>query len=358
MPSLVEDAALVAAARPQIVREPWLAERVVFVGGHPGCGKTMLTPIIGAFERVEMQKYNYTIEHLCGLHLLGRLDDDIASSLIRMQVDTDLYNLMMSREVNLRPTDLSGAFQNPNPWRYLRRLVQPGDAAVAQRIARERPILHLTTHNALAISAALFVALGDRLRIIEVVRHPLYMIKQWERYILRYGTDVRDFTVWIAYDGQALPFFAASWEAEYLAANAVDRCILAIRHLTQLGERALQRITDDQRRQVLMLPFERFVLDPEPSLADIERLLDTRVTRLTRRELRRQRVPRQRIADGVSKVIYRQYGWQPAQRGANERHELAARRAYVAERASSRGLEVLDELSRAYEARYWPEVLA
>ena len=334
----------------RIVREMCLAQRIVCVGGLPGCGKTLFTPIIGSFRGVEIQKFNYALEYVCSLRLLGAIDESAATGMIRLLTDLDLYNLAMSREVNLRWTDLSSVFRNPGTWRYLRRLFQIGDEAAVERIQRERPMLHLTVHYALALGAPLFQALGDSLRLIEVIRHPLYMIKQWRLYVERYGTDIRDFTIWYDYEGRTVPFFAFGWEETYLRANPMDRSIYAIERLLRRSEEVLASLPTAQQANVLFIPFERFVLAPEPYLSQMSAFLGTECTPETRRQMRRQRVPRQRIADGISHHIYRYYGWQPADQRLDERGELAARRAYVAKEASAEGLEVMDRLSAEYEA--------
>jgi len=341
----------------KMVREPRLVERVVFVGGLPGCGKTMMTPIIGSLARVELQKFNEVLEHICALRLLGRIEEDVATTMIRMLTDLDLYRMTMSREINTRCSDLTSIFKNPGTWRYLRRLVQPGDAEAVDRIRCEHPLLHLTMHNALAISPPLFAALGEAVRILEVMRHPLYMIKQWRLYIERYGQDVRDFTLWLDYAGSAVPFFAKGWETRYLESTPMDRAIYAIEHLLQMGQQILAQLADPDKAQVLLVPFERFVLKPWPYLRQMEGFLGTQVTMATRRELKRQRVPRRRIADGIARSIYQQYGWEPASKTSDERTELEKRRRFVAAEASSEALSVLDRLSADYEATYWQELV-
>ena len=341
-----------------ITREPRLVERVVFAGGLPGCGKTMLTPIIGSLARVELQRFNEPLEHVCGLRLLGAIREDVATMQIRMLTDLDLYKQMMSREVNLRPTDLTSICRNPGTWRYLQRIVQPGDAAAVARIQQDHPILHITMHNALAISPPLFAALGEVARIIEVVRHPLYMLKQWRAYIERYGTDVREFTLWFDHEGQALPFWARGWERQYADANPMDRTIYAIDHLLAQGREALAGLPPAQQRHVLTVPFEPFVLDPQPWLRRMEALLGTTVTPATRREMKRQRVPRRRIADGIARKIYKQYGWEPARRDASERAELDRRREFAAKEAGSEALAALDRLSAEYETTHLKDLPA
>ena len=357
MPSLLDAQDRVTEPLVRISREARLTEQVVFVGGLPGCGKTMMTPIIGSFARVELQKFNEPLEHVCGLRLLGAISEDVATMMVRMLTDLDLYRMMMSREINMRVADLTSIFRNPGTLRYLRRIFQPGDAAAVERIRRERPILHITMHNALAISPPLFAALGNGVRIVEVVRHPLYMIKQWRAYVERYGTDVRDFTLWFDAHGRAVPFFARGWEARFLASNPMDRAIFSIEHLLAMGRRVLEQLPTHQRSQVLMMPFEPFVLDPWPSLRRMEAFLGAPVTAATRRELKRQRVPRQRIAQGAARAIYKQYGWEPAGKATSERDELQNRRGFAATEASADAMNVLDRLSAEYEATYFDGVV-
>lgn len=342
----------------KITRTPHILEKVVFVGGHPGCGKTLLTPIIGSLDRVEIQKFNYTVEHICSLYALGNVDQDVSSVMIRMLTDLDIYNMMMSRETNFRFKDLSSIFKNPKPWRYIRRLFTPGDDETLIRIKKEKPILQITTHNLLVISPPLFNALGNRLRIINMVRHPLYMVKQWYCYIDLYGKDPRDFTIWFDYKGKTLPFFARGWEEKYLNSNSMDRVIYSIDHLSRLEELVAESLTSEQRSQLLLIPFEQFVLDPWPYMKRMETLLGTKVTSATLRELKKQKVPRKMIADGIVRPIYKKYGWQPPEKGANEKLELEKRREFAAQYASAEGMNLLDKISTAYETKYLKELVS
>lgn len=340
------------APSPRATRPRTLAGTVVLVDGIPGCGKTLLSAIVSSLERVEIEKYNYPLEYACQSGHLGKLDRDAAEALVSMYADLDLYNLMMSREANFRVSDLSGVASNPHPWRYLRRLFSVGDAEVPPRIERERPILQWVTHNVLAMGGPVFSALGGRARFVEVVRHPLYMLKQWRLYMSRYGTDARDFTLWFEHDGRALPWFARGWEELYLKAGLMDRVIHSIRHLSGLVDGVMGGLEPEERARVLVVPFERFVLEPEPYLKAICVSLGTRAGPKTAGVLRKQRVPRKRIAEGIDLAVYRANGWEPPKAGADEAAELESRRRYAAGEASPEGMEVLDALCREYESRH------
>lgn len=337
-------------ANATISREPSIAGRVLFVGGHPGCGKTMLTPILGGFENVEIQKFNYPLEHICCLSLLEKLERDAAGSMIRMLTDLDIYNLMLSREVNFRFKDLSSIFKNPGGWRYIRRLFRNDGNGAVETIRQKNPILQITTHNALVLSPPLFEALGERVRMVVILRHPLYMIKQWRVYVEMYGKDPRDFTIWIDWKGKTVPFFARGWEEKYLDANPMDRVIYSVAHLSQKEDEVLSRLSPQEKSRVLLIPFEHFVLKPWPFVESIEHLLQTRLTPRGRREMKRQRVPRKNVADGIGRAIYKKYGWKAA--SGDEQAELESRMAYAAQEATPEALDVLRRLCTNYETRY------
>lgn len=339
-----------------IVREAEIAKQVVFVGGLPGCGKSLFTAVVGSMDRVEIQKYNYTIEHLCSLYFLERIDEDVAIAMIRMQVDMDLYNLMMSRETNFRFKDLSSVFKNPRPIRYIRRLFNAGDEETISRIERERPVLHLLVHHAMMHAVPLSKALGDRFRMIQLVRHPLYMLKQWYIYINDYGhgIDPRDFDLGFSYQKKVLPFFAKGWEDLYLRSNAMDQSIYGIEYSLKFAEQAYQQLNEGEKEKVVTIPFEKFVKDEKPYIKQIETLLKTHATKSTAKELKKQNVPRKMIADGVAQPIYKKYGWESPEKGASERSELKKRRDFVVQHASEEGLKALDRLSQQYESRWGP----
>lgn len=334
-------------------RSPFLAQKIVIVDGLPGCGKTMLSPIVGALERVELLTYAYAMEHICALHYLGRVEEDAAITMIRMLTDLQLYNGMMARETNFRPSDLSSAFRSAHPLRYLRRLLLQGDEAIPERIENEKPILHLTTHTLLGMAEPVVQALGERLTIIEVVRHPLYMLKQQALNMDRLLSSARHFTIYGKYQEQEIPFWAFGWEEKFIRSNPVERAIYAMDYWTRRIEQKTEELSRQSGVSIITVPFEQFVVNPWPYMEQIEHALQTSITVRTRKEMRKQHVPRKKFAAGISLNIYKRCGWEPAKENASEADELKRRRQFAVENnASEDTMRVLDELSSAYEARY------
>ena len=336
----------------KVVRGLLLADQVLIVDGMQGCGKTLMTAVVGSFPRVELMQYSYQMEYAAALNSMGKLDDDAASSLLQMYADLQIYNVMMSRETNFRWTDLSGVRSNPNRLRYLQRLFQPGDASSAERIRQDKPILHLVTHWMLSFAPRFFEAFGSKLRFIEVVRHPLYMIKQIFRYMEGYGSDPRDFSIWLEYEGQSLPWVASGWEDKFLQSNQMDRSIYLIDEHQRSHDRAVAALNGTCRDQLLIVPFEQFVLDPWPYIREMETLLGVETGKLTRRTLKKQKVPRRMYAEGIDLPIYRENQWLPAEKGSDEAREFGLRRGFAAEHATAEAMNVLDRLCSEYEQKY------
>lgn len=336
----------------RLVRDQHLTGTVVFVDGMPGCGKTLMTAIVDGLARVEVMQYTYQVEYVCVLRFLRKIDEDTATALIRLHTDLQLYNVMMSRETNFRFSDLSGVWSNPRPWRYFRRLFMPGDDAAIERIRRERPILHLVTHFLLGICPAVLTALDDQARIIEVVRHPLYMLKQRFGYMPKLGKSPRELSIWFDYQGRAVPWNALGWERKFVDSGTMDQAIFMMDEMQRLNDQVVSELPAAQRARILTIPFERFVIDPWPYMRQLETFLGTEVTKTTRRVMKKQNVPRKMFAEGIGLRVYRENGWEPPREGSTEEEEFKRRRQFAAEHATPKAMEVLDRLCVNYERTY------
>ena len=340
------------SARSLLSRHLHIANQVVFLDGLTGTGKTMLAPILSTFSRVEIQRIEHIYEHICALRYLNRIEQDAAIEMVQMYLDLACYNVMIGRESNFRWKDLSGVMSNPGGWNYVRRLFQPDGDPVMERINQSQPILQIVSHQILGIADTLFAALGDRLTVVEMVRHPLYLLQHWYSYIDRHGTDPRDFTIWLSHNGAHLPWFSSGWEDQYLNSNKMDRVIYTIDRLTQLAENTHNTLGETYPRQVLVIPFERFVVGPSAYLEQIGNILGTTTTKSTARALRKQKVPRRLTSAGRDSQIYRRYDWSPPSEDSSETTELEKCWDYAAGEATKDGMEVLERMCTSYEKRY------
>ena len=78
--------------------------------------------------------------------------------------------------------------------------------------------------------------------------------------------------------------------------------------------------------------------------------MDSKQTRKTKKELKKQKCPRKLVCDGPSKSIYKRYGWRKSEN--NDSLEYEKRMESVKKLASDDSLKVLDKLCAKYERTY------
>jgi hypothetical protein len=335
----------------QISRQHTFHNQVVLIDGFPGCGKTLFSSVVSSLKRVEMLKYPFEIEYYCSLYNLGKISLDAASTMIKMSADLQIYNSLQSRELNFRFSDISSVFNDAFPLRYFKRLFQKGDELVPARIERENPILHLATHRLLRNSEPVFTALNERLTYIEIVRHPLYMLKQEFLNMERLIANPRDFTVYFTREGKEYPEWAHGWEEKYNHSNNMDKTIYSYEYLMGKTEETKSKVLQSTKAKIITISFEQFVLEPQSFLDKILGTLKTEFTSKTPKVLKKQKVPRKKLADAPRLKIYERCGWVPPQAESEEK-EFETRWRFAAEKASPEAMRSLRKLCEAYEIKY------
>jgi len=339
----------------EICRPKYLAEKVIFVDGLGGCGKTLFSRLVSTFDRVELLNFSYEIELICALFYLNKISKDAAVGMIQLLTDLKLYDSMQSRNINFRPSDLSSVWRTSNKWKYFRRLFQKGDEHVIERIRNEKPILLFNTHQTLGNSKPIFSGLRDRALMLNILRHPLYMLLQnhlnMER--LCVNNNPRAFALTYSYKGHLLYSWTKEWKDLYLKSNAIDRAIYYMVKLTEIRDSFIAK-NIKLNNQILSIPFETFILNPQPYLEKLEKFLDTKMSHKTNKVLKEQNVPRKKIADGPPLAIYKRSGWEPPDKLLTEHQELDKRRNYaLSQGASKDAMNALDAICQSYEEKIW-----
>ena len=336
-----------------VERKDLLVEKAVFVDGLPGCGKTLLSRIVSSFDRVELLSYAYEVEYVCSLSYLNRITTDAAETIVKLNVDQKIYNTMMGRDVNFRPSDLSSVFSDHDPMRYFKRLFSDGDAVIPALVRKENPVLNFAVHNMMPFSEPIWQALGDKCVFIEVVRHPLYMTRQQLLNFENLIGNPRHFSVYFKYGDNHLPFFAKGWEDLYVKSNNPDRVIYFIEKLTEKTDLAMQEFYEKYKANTLVVPFELFVLDPYPWIEKIANAIGINASDSVIKIMKEQNVPRDKVSDGVELPIYRRCGWVPPVRDFTEREELNRRKDEIGAKLGQQAMTVLDKICTEYEKKYW-----
>ena len=331
-----------------------LLNELLIVDGQPGCGKTLFTAIMAAMPRVELLQYSAVLENICALYHLNKITKDAAIAMLQIEFDLVLYETMMSRNTNFRPRDLSSAYRDVKFFTYLKRLFEKGDEKIPEKILNEKPILHFASHSLLGFADILMCDVVKKLSIIEIVRHPLYMIIQqtlnhenWKKQ----KNTARQFHLYINKQGENVPYYINDWAINYSALNPVEKAIYEMDYMVKKSEEFKK---NNSGNNILTIPFESFVLDPIPFMETIEKTVEIKMTSITKKVMKKQKIPRKKISDGIPLNIYKRCGWEPPDKSITEKEELINRRQFAVDNGASKdALNVLDKLSENYENKYF-----
>ena len=333
----------------KLVRHTHIAEKIVFIDGISGTGKSILGPVLGSFENMEKQRLEQIYEYLCFLNYFNKIELDAAISLMRLYADLALFNSMISREVNLRLFDDSGILNNPHGLVYFSRLFKKDGDKVLEEIDNKKPLLQIMTHQIFPAVSLAFAAYGKRLKVIEMVRHPVYMIDHWMSYVERYGKDKREFTLWLKSEEVAVPWFAFGWEKKFKESTTIDKTIYSIEWLIDKTKEAYDSLDEEEKEQVMYIPFEKFVKYPDGYIQALQKFLNTKTTRKTKKVLKKQKCPRETLSSGRG---HKQYGWEKSKKGVKDKADFNHRWEKIEKKASNETIRILKKISEEYENQF------
>jgi len=256
-------------------------------------------PILNSFDRVETERHEETFEYVGALYQLGKIERDAAVATLQLRADMFLYDGLLGRNMNLRFGDQTGIWRQTQRIRSLRRLWASEGPDVISRIASEKPIFQNQTHDQLANFDLHREAFDDDLRIIEMVRHPIGLIDSWIRrgWGTRFLTDPLAMTYTLKWGDYQVPYYAAGWEEEFLAATPSGRVIGMISRIWRSIQTAYEGLTAEEKAQVYIVVFDDFILDPKTWLGPLASFVGTTTTRNTKSMLKRRNLPRRATAD-------------------------------------------------------------
>jgi hypothetical protein len=270
----------------------------VFADGIGSSGKGMLSHLLSSLSQVEKQSNHYAFDYVSYLHWLGKLSTDAAITYLQTEADFQLYHLMMSRDVNFRPHDSTGVFQNARRFEYFRRLFLSEGDPVLRRIEIESPILNEAPHDALRSAQLFFDAFQNRLQIIYILRDPRELILDWHRrgFGRRIGTDPREFQFSFSEKGQNKPMFMLDNSKNLEKLNEIETLVYMINFIIKHNLDGYRSLVKKFKNSVLLIKFDDLALNPHGLVDHIARFMGTKRTRRTNIIIKRENLPR-RLTD-------------------------------------------------------------
>lgn len=281
----------------KFIRKKKLAQKILFVDGLSGSGKSLIGPLITSMKKSEYWIYDHLFEEIVALLVNNKIDLSSARSLLRIHADMNIYNLAIGRNVNFRPNDHSGVHYGMMQKEFNKRLkIKDGDH-ISKKILRKKLWLPIMTHNILVYSNYLNKVFSDReIFFISISRNPAKLIcdfydGNWENKI---NNNVRELYLTYKKKNRIYPWFLST------SKNSKS-------FIESYAEFALYYCNYQKKLKLnhYLIKFENFIQKPEKDLENLKKILGSQ-TMITKKILRSFNLPRDKedysLKDDLNKI--------------------------------------------------------
>ena len=302
----------------KISRKETFPGGLVLIDGMTGTGKTIFTKLFDLSDDMNFTKFNYNLEQICVLAGLNMINKEAAISQIKLITDLDRFNFSISREINLRPSDLSSIWKSRKRIQYIYQLFSSKEPD--QVLFQNPKDLVYIVHQLLDLSDLLLEVYPNTLKNILCMRHPVYLFNHWNSYVNYHGVNPRDLTILKDFKNEDIPWFISRFEKEFSNSDSHNKAAIAITELTLRSLDFIKRKKGDSH--FVIVDFEKFVLNPEKYIAQITNIFDIKADKI-KKCLKKENIPRSHINSSVQKKIYKRYN------SDNLKTELSHKEDYV-----------------------------
>ncbi|MGJ3259912.1 MAG: sulfotransferase family protein [Rhodospirillales bacterium] len=230
-------------------------------------GKKLACRILSRLEGVDYYQYVSSLEMVCFLSAMKKMDDTAAACFLRTAVDEAVYNRALGRYLNTRRSDESSVLNADDPDTYLTRVTEDDTEALLGRFQQERRLSLFHVHSVLAVAPLLARTFPD-MRVVHIHRHPVDLADDWFRrgWGTRIGTDPLAFDFLIDSGAGTAPWFAADWADGYATMSPEARCVRSILSLQEMDAAGLAILRSAAPDRLLEISFEDLIGDTETTI--------------------------------------------------------------------------------------------
>lgn len=292
--------------------------QTVLLDGVIGGGKGMFCHILASWPNVSMWQHKPELEQLLDLVAAEEVTKSVGEAWVRHWVNEWWFNLQIGRNLNFNLSDQSSVWFDPRRYRISRAIKSA--SGFKKRMSEgdfpsKNEMLLLMTHGVSHQSEVLFDALNHRLKFIRLSRtiYTTYIVDQMARHVSLWDNkDPRHQKFLYGYKGNNVPLEIKDpkW---FCLGNQFDKAVKLLWLNKVKGDEVLSKLSKKHPGSFLDIEFETFVLDPTSTLVTLSDFLDSTPDKVTHKQLKKQRVPRDDITDaptiGKAAAVYKNLGW-------------------------------------------------
>ena len=318
---------------------------VILLDGISGTGKTMFMHIVDGIENVHPPRFNYQLEQLCIAISMNQISRSAGVELLQLLLDQNQYDASISRELNFRPNDLSSIVKSTKKLKYLKRLLAKDGPDAEKRLIFEGEKLFIIVHHLFDSSMPLDLLPAKKISRILCVRHPFYLFDHWVSCVGTTGSTARDFSVTVGGPPE-LPWYIDDRDDLFRGHSNEDKAAKTIWDLTS---RQMKFIANQPN--LLVIDFEKFVLEPKLYLLELESLIGSKIKRLDSL-MRSENLPRKHINASNQKPIYRRYGSHLLTTDLEHRNDYLTLKSRIAKSTSKEHFKLIENAAELYESHF------
>ncbi len=321
-----------------------LNNKLIILDGIWGGGKSLLFPLISSFKGVEDPVIDLVFEEIVRLWCSGRICDSDAKWLIQNHLDRNLYYKKIGRNINLKLIDETGLFGKKYILKTIYSLIAREDLQILDGLIEKNNAELIVTHMLNPCYQPLRVFLQDRLKFIEVVRHPLYVIKHISAYLNRWDC-VRDFNMSKMDGDTKIPAFIEDVPL-YKKCNIFEKSAIVLGIYYKDIFNCDTKSYDASR---IFISFEDICFDPDRSMDEISSFLDRKPDINIESIYKKIAIPRVNLLGGIGK---KKYGWSKSDKGISDHEYMISTIQELKYQMNQESLRDFFSLCEEYEDRF------
>lgn len=278
-----------------------LPNSIILIDGVTRSGKSMLCPVVSSFTKTYPWQYQTILDNLLPIYKHKSIKRDVLTSMLNYYFNRNIYNLNISREINLRPDDLA-SFVNDKDYKiYLKNLkIKDGDHII-KKIKKKNYNLVYQTHDLLSMVKELN-ELNYPYKLLYIYRHPIDNIFSFfKRYQLRVSSksnkafnidDPRLYQMMVKINGRLFPWYIRKNEKKFLNFNYLEKIVVYYLYSIKNSIKSYKKLSKIQKKKILLIQYDEFAENVNSEIKKITNFLNVKKTIHTKKILKINNLPR------------------------------------------------------------------
>ena len=278
-----------------------LPKSLIFIDGVTRSGKSMLGPVVSSLTKTYPWQYQTILDNLMPIYKHKSISHDVLTSMLNFYFNKNIYNLNISREVNLRENDLGSFIHNKDYKEHLINLkIKDGDHII-KKIKKKNYHLVYQTHDLLSMVSELN-KLNYPYKLLYVYRHPIDNIfSLFKRYQLRVNSkskniydidDPRLYSMMIKANEKLLPWYVRNSEKKFLKLNFLEKVVFYYLFSVKNSIKSYKKLTKIQKKKIMLIQYDDFAENTNSEIKKLTDFLNVKTTIHTKKILKINNLPR------------------------------------------------------------------